>query len=184
MALTRKMLKAMGIEDEKIEQIIEAHTESVDALKQERDTYKEDADKLKGVQTELDDLKKSGGDWQKKYEDEHKAFETYKNDQTAKETLSEKQKAYRALLKEASISDKVIDSIVKITDFGGIEIGEDGMIKDAKERIESVKTEYADFVVAENERGANVTNPPAGRSGDLDLGSLSMKEYIAARKNK
>ena len=31
--LTRKMLKAMNIEDEKIEQIIEAHTETVDALK-------------------------------------------------------------------------------------------------------------------------------------------------------
>ena len=43
MALTRKMLKAMGIEDEKIDQIIEAHTETVDALKVERDQYKEDA---------------------------------------------------------------------------------------------------------------------------------------------
>ena len=31
------MLKAMSIEDDKIEQIIEAHTETVDALKQERD---------------------------------------------------------------------------------------------------------------------------------------------------
>ena len=33
MALTRKMLKAMGIEDDKIDQIIEAHTETVDGLK-------------------------------------------------------------------------------------------------------------------------------------------------------
>ena len=33
MALTRKMLKAMGIEDEKIEQIIEEHVESIDGLK-------------------------------------------------------------------------------------------------------------------------------------------------------
>ena len=40
MSLTRKMLKAMGIEDEKIDQIIEAHTETVDALKEQRDGYK------------------------------------------------------------------------------------------------------------------------------------------------
>ena len=34
MALTRKMLKAMGIEDEKADEIIDAHAETVDALKQ------------------------------------------------------------------------------------------------------------------------------------------------------
>ena len=55
MALTRKMLKAMGIEEEKIDEIIEAHTEVVDSLKKERDTYKEDADKLTDVQKKLDD---------------------------------------------------------------------------------------------------------------------------------
>ena len=32
MAFTRKMLKAMGIDEDKIEQIIEAHAETVDAL--------------------------------------------------------------------------------------------------------------------------------------------------------
>ena len=43
MALTRKMLKAMGIEDEKIDQIIEAHTETTDPLTRERDVYSLDA---------------------------------------------------------------------------------------------------------------------------------------------
>ena len=57
MSLTRKMLKAMGIEEEKIDQIIEAHSETVDSLKADRDSYKEDAEKLKDVQKELDDLK-------------------------------------------------------------------------------------------------------------------------------
>ena len=57
MALTRKYLKALGIEDEKIEQIIEAHTETVDGLKNERDGFKASADKLAEVQKELDGLK-------------------------------------------------------------------------------------------------------------------------------
>ena len=42
MALTRKMLKAIGIGDEIIDQIIEAHTETVDALRQ----YKTDAEQF------------------------------------------------------------------------------------------------------------------------------------------
>ena len=68
MSLTRKMLKAMGIEDEKIDQIIEAHTETVDGLKEQITQYKASAEKLPGVQKELDDLKKdsSGNDYQAK----------------------------------------------------------------------------------------------------------------------
>ena len=62
MSLTRKMLKAMGIEEEKIDQIIEAHSETVDSLKADRDSYKEDAEKLKDVQKELDGLKAKGDD--------------------------------------------------------------------------------------------------------------------------
>ena len=61
MSLTRKMLKAMGIEEEKIDQIIEAHSETVDSLKADRDSYKEDAEKLKDVQKELDENGKLKG---------------------------------------------------------------------------------------------------------------------------
>ena len=65
MALTRKFLAALGIEADKVDEIITAHTETVDALKHERDTFKADAEKLPTVQQELDDLKneaaKNGG---------------------------------------------------------------------------------------------------------------------------
>ena len=42
-SLTRKMLKAMGIEDEKIDQIIEAHSETVDALKERSADFEKNA---------------------------------------------------------------------------------------------------------------------------------------------
>lgn len=51
MALTRRMLKAMGISDEQVDEIIAAHTETVDALKEQRDAYKADAEKLADVQS-------------------------------------------------------------------------------------------------------------------------------------
>ena len=83
MALTRKMLKAMGIEDEKIDEIVDAHAETVDALKKERNKYKEEADKLTDVQKKYDDLKKvvdseEEDPYKAKYDKEHKAFEEYK----------------------------------------------------------------------------------------------------------
>lgn len=177
MALTRRMLKAMGIEDEKIDQIIDAHTETVDALKDERDTYKAGAEKLPGVQKELDDLKKDGGDWQKKYEKEHTDFEAYKNEQTAKEAKATKDAAFRTLLKEAGIPEKRLDVIMKVTNLDEIELDNDGKIKDANKHTETVKSEYADFIVTKTERGADVDTPPANKGNQ----SISKDQIMAIK---
>ena len=44
MALTRKLLKGMGLTDEQVDTIIEAHTDTVDGLKAEVAKYKTDAE--------------------------------------------------------------------------------------------------------------------------------------------
>ena len=46
MALTRKALKAMGLTDEQVDSIVEMHVETTDALKEQRDAFKADAEKL------------------------------------------------------------------------------------------------------------------------------------------
>lgn len=97
MSLTRKMLKAMGIEEEKIEQIIEAHAETVDALKEEVAKYKAEAQELPATKKELEDLKAKGDDgWKEKHDAVKREFDEYKNGQTAKETKAAKEKAARA----------------------------------------------------------------------------------------
>lgn len=102
MALTRKLLKALGIEDEKVEEIISAHTETVDGLKEQRDAYKADADKLSALQRQPDAAEENGKDaWKVKYDALKEDFETYKTDVAAKETKAAKAAAYRALLKSA-----------------------------------------------------------------------------------
>lgn len=167
MALTRKMLKAMGIEDEKIDQIIEAHTETVDALKEQRDNYKKDADKLPEVQKELDDLKEDGDDggYKDKYEKEHAAFEKYKTEQAEKETDANKRSAYKALLKDAGVSEKRIDTILKVLDPSEIELDDKGKIKDSDKVTEKIKSDWADFIVTEGKKGAETTTPPSNIGG-------------------
>lgn len=170
MAFTRKMLKAMGVEEEKIDQIMDAHVEVVDALKADRDNYKEDAEKLTAVQKELDALKAKGEDgYKEKYEKEHKAFEDFKTEQAAKETKAAKSKAYRELLREAGVSDKRFDGIIKLTDLDGIELDADGKIKDADKHTESIKTEWADFIVSTSTRGAQTATPPTNNGGKTTM---------------
>lgn len=183
MALTRKMLKAMGIEEEKIDQIIEAHSETVDVLKSDINKYKGDAEKLPAVQKELDDLKAAGdGGYKQKYEDEKKAFEDFKAAQTAKETKQAKEKAYTEFLKSVGVSEKRIPSIIKVTDLNAVEL-EGDKVKDADNKLaESVKTEWADFIETSNTNGANTNTPPANNpnNGD-DPSKMTMEQYIAYR---
>lgn len=165
MSLTRKMLKAMGIEEEKIDQIIEAHTETVDGFKEKLNDYKEKAEKYDGVKKELDELKEGGDDWQKKYEKEHSDFEAYKNDITAKETKRTKEHAVREFLKSAGVSEKRLDAVLKVTNLDDFELDKDGKIKDADKHTETVKTEWADFIETTTTQGASTATPPANNGG-------------------
>ena len=172
MALTRKSLKAMGLTDEQVDSIIEMHTETVDGLKQ----YKADAEKLPEVQKELDALKAKGDDgYKEKYEKEHKAFEDFKTEQSKKETRAAKEKAYRELLISAGISEKRVDTVLKVSDLEKIEL-EDGKIKGADELTKTIKTEWADFIVNTQTKGADVHNPPANNTS----GSSKTKAEIMA----
>ena len=186
MALTRKFLKGMGLNEEQIDTIIEAHTETVDGLKEDISKYKGDAEKLPGVQKELDDLKAAGdGGYKEKYEKEHSDFEKYKADQTAKETRKAKETAYSEFLKTVGVSEKRIPAILKVTDLDKLEM--DGeKFKDADKLTESVKTEWADFIENSNTSGANTQNPPTNNNnnGGEDPSKMTMEEYIAYRNKK
>lgn len=175
MALTRKFLKAMGLTDEQVDSVIEAHTETVDGLKK----YKADAEKLPDVQKKLDDLKAAGDDgYKKKYED-------LLAENTAKEKRRTKETALRALLKTLNMSDKHIDKVVKYTDLDALEM--DGeKLKDESSRMDAIKKEWEDFIPNTKTDGAKTETPPGNKTDgdDKDLGSLSMEEYIAARKKK
>ena len=166
MSLTRKMLKAMGIEEEKIDQIIEAHSETVDSLKADRDSYKEDAEKLKDVQKELDDLKAKGDDgWKEKHDKLKVEFDQYKNDVQAKETKAAKEAAYRAILKDANLSEKGIEKAIKYAEWDKIELDADGKLKGANDHIKAVREEWAEYVTTTTTTGARTSTPPANNGG-------------------
>lgn len=162
MALSRALLKGMSLTDEQVQAIIDAHRETVDGLKDEANKYKEDAEKLSEVQKELDDLKKdtSSGDWQKKYNDEHQAFEAFKAEVEEKETTSKIQAAYKALLKEENVNDKHIDAVMRVTDYSALKLKDDGTLDGADKLKEAIKKDWSDFIVKTEEKGSGVEQPP------------------------
>lgn len=190
---TRKELKAIfeaaeiDVPKDVLGQICALHTDSLDGL---NETLKQTKTSLEKAERERDDFKakapKDGEETvlKSEYDKVKKDFDDYRASQTAKETRRAKEHAIRELYKAAGISEKRLDTIIKVTDIDSIELDKDGKIKDAEERTNTAKTEWADFIETTHTRGANTVTPPAGNADHAKLGELTMEEYIAARKSK
>lgn len=181
MALTRKLLKGMGLTDEQVDTIIEAHSDTVDGLKADMNRYKADAEKLPGVQKELNDLKAAGDDgYKEKYEKEHKAFEDFKSDITAKETKAAKEKAVRAYFESKNITGANLDLAMRGcgTEMAALEMDGD-KIKDTKSLDALLSGTYKGLISTMRTQGANPANPPANAGN----GAMT-KDQIMAIKDR
>lgn len=160
MALTRKLLKGMGLTDEQIDSVIDAHTETVDGLKSQIETLKADAGKLQDVQKELNDLK-NGKDWKAEHDKLKKEFDDFRSSTEAKEAETAKREAVRKAAKEAGLSEAGISKAVKYTDLSKVELDKDGTIKNADKLAADIKAEWGDYATTTRTQGASVANPPA-----------------------
>ena len=171
MALTkaqvREILSAAGVDREHmsdaVDKIIDGHLASINVLREEVDKYKSDAEKLAGVEKELNDLKAMGdGGYKEKYEKEHKAFEDYKADVTAKESKAAKEKAVRAYFESKNITGANLDLAMRGCGEEMAALEMDGeKIKDTKSLDALVDGTYKGLVSTTQTKGANPANPPA-----------------------
>ena len=174
MSLTRKFLLAMGIEEEKVDEIVKAHSETVTGLKDEIEKYKESESQLEEVKAELaktkEKLKTAGDDakYKAKYEEIKADFEEYKQDIEKKATKASKEKAFTDILKEVGIGEKRIAKILAVSgkEIDAIEFDEEGKLKDKDTLAKSIKEDWSDFIVTKQKQGAETKTPPANTGGE------------------
>ncbi len=169
MALTRKMLEALGVEDKAIEQIIEAHAETVKGLKDKLEEAEKKAETADELQKEVDSLKK--GDYKAKYEKEHSEYEAYKKEMTDKETRTAKEAAAKAYFEGKNITGKNLEIAMRGAkdEVLGLELDANGKIKDSKALDELVSGTYAGLVVTTQVQGSKTPNPPGGTGSGTSL---------------
>jgi hypothetical protein len=134
---------------------------------------------LKADKQTAEDKLTTAEKWQKKYTDEHDAFEKFKADTDAKNKLSELKSAYKKLLTEAGIDAKRHDAIIRATSFDGMKLGEDGKLENADGLKKDIDKDWADFKVTTTTKGATVDNPPANNGP-----AKRTKEEIIAIKDR
>ena len=162
MALSRKSLKAMGLTDEQVDSIIEMHTETVDGLKDKLKAAEAKAADYDDVVRERDDLKaKSGEDFKKKYEDEHKAFAAYKKDVESKATMEAKQKAVRAYLESKGITGANLEIAMRGVkdEINAAEVDGD-KLKDTAALDALIGGDFKSLIVTQSKQGVPAANPP------------------------
>lgn len=169
--------------DEIATKLVELHRGVVDPLKDDLDAakrdatkYKAEADKVPGLQKDLDEAKK-GEDWKDKYEKEHQSFEDYKTKIARDAETAKVEAAYRKLLTEERVSDKAMTLIIaaKKAEFSNMKLKEDGTLDGVDDLKKEINEKYADFRVSQRQRGEQVGNPPAGAPGGSDS---SVREYV------
>lgn len=161
MALTRKFLRDKGIEDDTtIQEIIDAHMETVTPLK--------------AYQTEVENLRTQLAEETGKREtaeaalaaanqDDYKAkYENLVAQNAERETLDKKRTALDTVLASAGLSEKGKALAKKYTDLGTIQLGEDGSITNAEDIKAAVLADFGEYKEQIITRGATIANPPAG----------------------
>ena len=121
-----------------------------------------------------------------KESDEYKAlkadFDKYKAEVAEKETKAAKEAAYRAILKDANLSEKGIEKAVKYADWDKIELDTDGKLKGANDHIKAVREEWAEYVTTTTTTGAKTSTPPANNPAK-NYTTAELKNMSAAEIN-
>ena len=177
MALTRKLLSSMGIEDEKADQIIEEHNATVNRIKDELDEANQKAAKVDSLNEQISDMRRElaeadqrnadGDGYKTKYEELKTEYESFKAETEAKAARADKEKVYREILADAGISEHRLDFVTKYSKeaIDALELDENGKPKDAASVLESIKSEWGDFIAINKTKGADVPDPPSNTGG-------------------
>ena len=179
MAFTRQIIRDLAMESgieipkELADALVSAHMATRDAYADEQVK----AELEKQPATKAENVKDS---------EEYKAlkadFDKYKAEVTEKETKAAKEAAYRAILKDANLSEKGIEKAVKYAEWDKIELGEDGKLKGANDHIKAVREEWAEYVTTTTTTGAKTSTPPANNPAK-NYTTAEIKNMSAAEIN-
>ena len=176
-----------SISAEKIDVVAKAINSAVGKEFVDKKRYNDkltEIDALKGEKQNAEDKATSAEKWQTKYNALKEDFDAFKKDITAKETKATRTNAYKELLKDAGISEKRLDAIIKVTDLDSLEMDKEGKFKDSDKLIENIKNEWADFIATQETHGASTATPPSNNGGGKMAKADIMKIKDAGERQK
>lgn len=135
-----------------------------------------DKERYKAKLSEIDTLKEqmqtaednatTAEKWKGKYDSLKADFEKFKGEVSDKEAKAAKESAYKAILKAVDLPDKWMERAMRGVDLDGIELDENGEVKNADKIKADIKAEWGDVIGVRVTQGAQIMNPP-GSNGPV-----------------
>lgn len=163
MSITRKGLDAMGLTEAQVDSIVEAHAETVDALKAKLQQAQEQASKVADLEKQIEELKKDGAEvYRAKYEKEHAEYDAYRKGVEAKEARAAKERAAREYFEKKNITGGNLDIAIRAAsaEIDALELDGES-IKDAAKLDALVTGTLSGLVKTSETVGVDVAHPPA-----------------------
>ena len=159
MALTRKLLKDMQLEDEKIEQIIAAHVATIEALKAERDAALTENEELHAQVEQLSTASQSAAEVQA-------AFDAYRTQIETEKRLTARQQALTAALTEAGANPQALPLLLDAITLPE-EAWQDNALTNPAEALYPWRTKYAALFQVKSPLPVTRVAPPIHSGGLL-----------------
>ena len=165
MALSRKFLKELLAEhenrDEVIDQIVDAHYETVAGLKTELQqlieanggrSYEDVHAEVERIEAEIgqiqkEDVDEAGVPWKQRYKDTKEKYEALRKEVEARDAYAAKKNAYREVLTACNVPYRIRELAVEANrqTISSIEVF-NGKVKDVEALKTSIKTEFGEFI--------------------------------------
>lgn len=186
MAITRKLLRNLNLTDEVAESIIEAHAETVDALKTRIAELEQQASGYTDLVAERDQLQQRVTDLEGRSTDADQVraeFDAYKAEVEAARTRESKRTALDALLRDkvGIQRPQARELILRATNLDDIALDEAGNIADADAVVQAHKEKYSDFVANTRQVGTSTMTPPPSSGGTMTKAEIAAMTDRQAR---
>ena len=157
--------------------VVDPLLDDLDSAKRDATKFKTEADKVPGLQKDLDE-ENMGEDWKAKYEKADQDLKDYKAKIAQDAETAKVKAAYKKLLTEERISEKTLESVMNATDYSKMKLKEDGTLDGIEDLKKDIDTRWGGFKVQTRQRGERVDTPPAG--GNNGGGDNSIRTMTAA----
>ena len=183
MSLSRNFLKSLGLDEDKVNSIIDAHAETVTAL---NTRYSELEAKYNGakesaaeVQKELESLKKE--DFKSRFEAEKAAHDQLKASVESGRVRAAKEKAVRAWYEKNNIRDAGLAIAMRGTRRDELELNEDGSLRDDAPLERLLAGDFKPLVT-QNHRTGSSGGSLAGREETPPSANETMNRLLRASR--
>lgn len=158
MALTRRLLRELGLEEDAAQRVIQAHAETMEGLRAERDAALAAAREASQAEGEREELRAAAERYRQESEQIRQEFDLYRRSAERQQTLR-REAALTDALRRAGANEQALTLLAKAIPHDAVEWDGDAL-RDEAAALRDVQAAYAGLFAVRETLGTGRCTPP------------------------